>query len=112
MLSVLGDANMVCTIVAGVTISSLRKQDRDFFLNMLTAVKNMTMKVTSFLIYLTPLAVCSSVAGEVLRMYIVDCDGLNLELLGRYLSAQIGALLIHGLLVLPLAYGITIEITL
>jgi len=102
---------VVVSIVTGVAIaitSSPNYSDSEYgprpglpvlrFFRSLTVVM---MKVTTWIIYLTPVGVCFLIAGQILETN--DLEG-ELSKLGMYFLTVMIGLVVHGFIILPLLY--------
>ena len=70
----------------------------DFF----TAVTEVMMKVTTWIICVAPVGIIFLIAGQIVQM---NDPAKTFEKIGAYFGTVIAGLLIHGGIVLPLTYG-------
>ena len=86
----------------GVAIA-VTGEDGKPILNFFQSVSVVMMKITTWIIHLAPIGVCFLVAGQLLQTK--DIAEEFKKLLWFFLVVIIG-LMIHGLVVLPIIYGV------
>ena len=92
---------MVFSIVTGIAIA-VTGEDGKPLLKFFESVSIVMMKITSWIIHLAPLGVCFLIAGQILEKDIWE----ELQKIGIYFLVVILGLGIHGMVVLPLIYGL------
>ena len=88
------------SIVTGIAIAVIG-DDAEPLLKFLQSVSIVMMRITTWIIHLSPVGVCFLVAGQILR-----AKEDEFQKLGWYIFVVILAYTIHGLLFLPLIYTI------
>ena len=88
------------SIVTGIAIAVIG-DDAEPLLKFLQSVSIVMMRITTWIIHLSPVGVCFLVAGQVL-----GADNEDFRQLGWYIFVVILGHTIHGLIVLPLIYTI------
>ena len=99
-LSILG--LVVFSLVFGVAIAAVGEEG-EAILKFFSSLVSVMMKVTGWVINLAPVGVLFLVAGSVIEM---KDPGKTFASLGWYFATVILGLSIHGLLILPLIYGL------
>ena len=93
---------VVFAIVTGIAIAIAGEHGKpslDFF----ESLSIVMMKITTWIIHLAPIGVCFLVAGQLLQMNNISEE---LAKLGWYFLVVILGLSVHGMVVLPLIYGL------
>ena len=84
----------------GIAIAKIGEDGKPV-INFLASFVEIIMKITNWIIHLSPVGVCFLVAGEVIGMKDV---GENFSKLGWYFATVVLGLSLHGLLLLPISY--------
>jgi len=90
------------SIVTGIAIA-ITGEDGKPLLRFFESMSIVMMKITSWIIHLAPIGVCFLIAGQILQM---DNIGEELKKVGKYFLVVLLGLGIHGMVVLPIIYGI------
>jgi len=93
---------VVFSLVFGVAIAAVGEEG-EAILKFFSSLVSVMMKVTGWVINLAPVGVLFLVAGSVIEM---ENPAKTFESLGWYFATVILGLSIHGLLILPLIFGI------
>jgi len=93
---------VVFSLVFGVAIAAVGEEG-EAILKFFSSLVSVMMKVTGWVINLAPVGVLFLVAGSVIEM---EDPAKTFESLGWYFATVILGLSIHGLLILPLIYGV------
>ena len=93
---------IVFSIVTGVAIAITGGEGKPL-LRFFESVSVVMMKITTWIIHLAPIGVCFLVAGQLLQMNNISEE---LAKLGWYFLVVILGLSVHGMVVLPLIYGL------
>jgi len=93
---------VVFSLVFGVAIAAVGEEG-EAILKFFSSLVSVMMKVTGWVINLAPVGVLFLVAGSVIEM---ENPAKTFESLGWYFATVILGLSIHGLLILPLIYGV------
>ena len=93
---------IVFSIVTGVAIA-MCGEDGKPLLSFFESVSIVMMKVTTWIIYLSPVGVCFLVAGQLLEMKNIDAE---FEKVGWYFFTVLLGLFIHGFIVLPIIFSL------
>ena len=93
---------IVFSIVTGVAIAITGEEGKPL-LRFFESVSVVMMKITTWIIHLAPIGVCFLVAGQLLQMNNISEE---LAKLGWYFLVVILGLSVHGMVVLPLIYGL------
>jgi len=91
---------VIFSIVTGVAIAKCGEEGKPL-LNFFGSVSIVMMKVTVWIIYLTPVGVCFLVAGQLLEMKDIAEE---FSKVGWYFFTVLLGLFIHGFIVLPLLF--------
>ena len=96
---------VVFSILLGVVCSRLREAGRPI-IELFTCLSEASMSITRIIIHFTPIGVLFLVLPRVVE---VDNVAEMLESVGLYTATIMSGLLIHGLIVLPILYAVTVR---
>ncbi len=93
---------IVFSIVCGIALASLKETGRPLLL-VLENFASITLIITNWLMYISPVGIAFLVASSIIRE---DDYSLLFAGLGKYVLTVLLGLLIHGLVMLPLLYSL------
>lgn len=96
---------VVCAILFGVALSSTRNESQNI-LKVITEFSQVIMKITSWVIWLSPIGIIFLIMSKMLEM---ENLGTLFGSLGLYSVTVAGGILFHGFVILPLIFFLLVR---